>query len=199
MNQRVIHEITDFIFMDDSPQKCDLILVPGSAISAPVERAAELYRQGFAPYVMPSGKFFHLLNRFPAGEIDNPRYYGEYQTEFDYMKHILMENGVPEGAILREDRATNTVQNGQFSAEAIKAAGMTVKKAIICCKAFHARRAFLSYACFFPDTELLVCPVQTPGLGRDDWFLTDDGYQTVLGEIAKCGSYFQSMGDYLRK
>ena len=197
MNERVIQEITDFIFMEDAPQKCDLILIPGSAISAPAEGAAELYRQGFARYVMPSGKFFHLLDRFPAGEIDNPRYYGEYQTEFDYMKHILMANGVPESAILREDRATNTVQNGMFSAEAAAAAGLTVKKAVICCKGFHARRAYLSYACFFRDTELFVSPVQMPSLSRDDWFLSDEGYQTVLGEIAKCGSYFQSMRVYL--
>ena len=198
MNKRVIREITNFIFMEDAPQTCDLILIPGSAIAAPAERAAELYRQGYAPYVMPSGKFFHLLDRFPVEEIDNPRYYGKYQTEFDYMKYILMENGVPESAILREDRATNTVQNGMFSAEAAVEAGLTMKKAIICCKSFHARRAFLSYACFFKHTELLVSPVQIPGLSRDDWFLTDEGYQMILGEIAKCGSYFQSMGNHLR-
>ena len=199
MIRRAIEDMTNFIFMEDQPEKCDLILIPGTAKSATTVRAAELYRQGYAPYVMPSGRYSYTLGRFASEKIDNPRYLGDYETEFEYMKKILMDNGVPESAILKEDQATNTVQNAQFSAEVVRNAGLTVRKAIICCKAFHARRAYLSYACFFPETELLIIPTKTPGLGRDDWYLSEKGYQLVLTEIAKCGSYFQSMMDYIAR
>lgn len=199
MNERAIRDITEFIFMEDQPEKCDVILIPGAAKSLTTERAAELYHAGYAPYVLPSGRYSYKLGRFATEKIDNPRYLGEYETEFAFMKKILLLNGVPESAILREDQATNTVQNARFSADALRAAGITVRKAIISCKAFHARRAFLSYSCFFPGTELLMVPTKSPGLGRDDWFLSEKGYQLVMAEVSKCGSYFQSMGEYIRE
>lgn len=198
MNKRAIKDITDFIFMDDTLEKCDIILIPGTSKSAITEKAAELYRAGYAPYVMPSGLYSSSLGRFAAENIDNSRYAGEYATDFEYCKHILMENGVPESAILREDRATNSMENAMYSAQAVKDAGIEVKRAIICCQAFHARRAFLSYACHFGDTELIVVPTATQGSTKDDWFKSEKGYKKVLGEVAKCGVYFKEMGEMLR-
>lgn len=198
MNNRAIKDITNFIFMDDTPEKCDIILIPGTSKAATTEKAAELYCAGYAPYVMPSGLYSSSLGRFAAENIDNPQYVGEYATDFEYCKHILMENGVPESAILREDRATNSMENAMYSAQAVKDAGIEVKRAIICCQAFHARRAFLSYACHFDDTELIVVPIATQGITRDDWFKSEKGYKKVMGEVAKCGVYFKEMGERLR-
>lgn len=198
MNKRAIKDITDFIFMDDTPEKCDIILIPGTSKSAITEKAAELFRAGYAPYVMPSGLYSSSLGRFAAENIDNPRYTGEYATDFEYCKHILMKNGVPESAILREDRATNSMENAMYSAQAVKDAGIEVKRAIVCCQAFHARRAFLSYACHFGDTELIVVPTATQGITKDDWFKSEKGYKKVMGEVAKCGVYFKEMGEMLR-
>ena len=77
MNERAINDITNFIFMDDVPEKCDIILSPGTSKSTITEKAAELYRAGYAPYVMPSGLYSSSLGRFAAENIDNPRYAGE--------------------------------------------------------------------------------------------------------------------------
>ena len=198
MNPRAIRDITNFIFMEDAPQKCDIILIPGTSNSAITERAAELYRAGYAPFIMPSGKFSSSLGRFAAENIDNPRYAGDYATDFEYCKHILMANGVPESAILREDRATNSMENAIFSAQAAKDAGIVVKRAIICCQAFHARRAFLSYASHFGGAELIMVPTETQSITKDNWFQTEKGYRKVMGEVAKCGAYFKDMGDLFR-
>ena len=198
MNERAINDITNFIFMDDVPETCDIILIPGTSKSAITEKAAELYRAGYAPYVMPSGLYSSSLGRFAAENIDNPRYAGEYASDFEYFRHILMENGVPQSAILQEDRATNSMENAMFSAQAVKDAGIEVKRAIICCQAFHARRAFLSYACHFGEAELIVVPTATQGISKDDWFKSEKGFRKVLGEVAKCGAYFKEMGELLR-
>lgn len=198
MNNRAIQDISNFIFMEDSPKKCDIILIPGTSKSAITEKAGELYCLGFAPYVMPSGLYSSALGRFAAENIDNPRYAGEYATDFEYCKHILMENGVPESAILREDRATNSMENAMYSAQAAKNAGIEVKRAIICCQAFHARRAFLSYSCHFRGVELLVVPTATQGITRDDWYMSEKGYKKVMGEVAKCGAYFKELSEMLR-
>lgn len=198
MNKRAIQDITDFIFMEDTPQTCDVILIPGTSKSAITEKAAELYRAGYAPYVMPSGMYSSSLGRFASENIDNPRYAGEFATDFEYCKHILMENGVPERAILREDRATNSMENAMYSAQALKDMGIEVKRAIICCQAFHARRAFLSYACHFGDAELMVVPSATQGISSADWYKSEKGFKKVMGEVAKCGVYFKEMGEMLR-
>lgn len=157
-----------------------------------------MYCAGYAPYVLPSGLYSSSLRRFAVENIDNPRYAGEYAADFEYCKHILMENGVPEIAILREDQATNYMENAMYSARAVKNAGIEVKRAIICCQAFHARRAFMSYVCHFSDAELLVVPTTTQGIAKDDWYKSEKGYKKVMGEVAKCGVYFKEFGEMLR-
>ncbi len=190
MNERNIRDITAFIFMEDEPQKSDVILIPGTSQSAVTEKAAALYRAGFAPYVLPAGMYGGKRGSFAAEKIDNPRYTGEYATDFEYCRHILMENGVPEGAILREDRSANTMENAEFSARVLKEAGIPVRRAILCCQAFHARRAFMSYAKHFPGAGILVVPTETQGIRKEDWFLHEASYRRVMSEVYKCGAYF---------
>ncbi len=190
MNQRVIRDITNFIFMSDAPQRSDVIFIPGTSKSAITEKAAELYLAGYAQYVMPAGKWSGKWGRFASEKIDNPRYAGEYPTDFAYCRHILLENGVPERAILREDSSTHTGENAEFSAQVLRELGIQVRKAILCCQAFHARRAFMTYAKYFPDTEILVVPTDTQGIRREDWYLRESSYRRVMSELYKCGEYF---------
>ncbi len=190
MNQRAIRDISDFIFMNDAPQKSDILFVPGTSQSAVTEKAAGLYCAGYAKYVLPSGMYSGKRGKFAAEKIDDPRYAGDYATDFAYCRHILMVNGVPEAAILREDRSTNTMENAAYSAAVLKELGIKIERAILCCQAFHARRAFMSYARHFPDTEILVVPTDTQGIRREDWFLHEKSYQRVMSEVRKCGEYF---------
>ena len=190
MNQRAIRDISEFIFMKDAPQKSDIIFIPGTSQSAVTETAARLYCAGYARYVLPSGMYSGKRGKFASEKIDNTRYVGEYATDFAYCKHILMENGVPEAAILREDRSTHTGENAEFSASVLKELGLEVRRAILCCQAFHARRAFMTYAKHFPETEIIVVPTDTQGITREDWFLHEQSYRRVMSEVYKCGEYF---------
>ncbi len=190
MNQRVIRDITDFIFLKDAPQKSDIIFIPGTSQSAVTETAARLYCAGYAGYVLPSGMYSGKRGKFASEKIDKARYAGEYATDWAYCRHILLANGVPESAILREDRSTHTGENAEFSARVLKEAGIKVERAILCCQAFHARRAFMTYAKHFPDTEILVVPTDTQGITREDWYLQEKSYRRVMSEVCKCGEYF---------
>ena len=190
MNQRVSRDITDFIFMKDEPQKSDVIFIPGTSQSAVSETAAQLYCAGYAGYVIPSGMYSGKRGKFASEKIDKARYAGEYDTDWAYCKHILLANGVPESAILREDHSTHTGENAEFSAMVLKELGIKVERAILCCQAFHARRAFMTYAKHFPDTEILVVPTETQGIRRKDWYLQENSYRRVMSEVYKCGEYF---------
>lgn len=194
MNKRLIRDITDFIFMSDVPKKSDVIFIPGSSKSVICEKAAQLYKDGYARYCLPSGMYSSKYGRFASEFVDNPCYMGEYATEFDYCKQVLVENGVPENAILREDRATNSMENAEYSFEVLKDMGIKVTSGIICCQAFHARRAFMSYANYFCNAQLFVVPSVTQGIAGDDWYKTEHGYKKVMGEVEKCGMYFKDIG-----
>jgi len=47
--------ITEFMFFETGVEQSDLILIPGGSHPQLMERAAELYHQGIAPYILPSG------------------------------------------------------------------------------------------------------------------------------------------------
>ena len=132
----------------------------------------------------------HGKNRTIQEMLDNPKYDGAFTTDYAYCKHILLENGVPAQAILKEDRAMQSMENAAFSAQVLNDQGITPTRAILCCQAFHARRSFLSYSKFFPETEILVIPVSTQDIRREDWFMSKKSYQKVMSEVAKCGKYF---------
>ena len=193
MNTRTIRDITDFIFMQDPPAKCDIILIPGTSQSAVTETAATLYHAGFTKYVLPSGMYSSNMGRFARENIDNPRYDGNFRTDWEYCAHILTKNGVPLSAILREERATNSMENAEFSSAVLREAGIPVYSAILCCQAFHARRAYMSYGRFFPDTKLIVVPTNTQGIRADNWYRSEKSYRKVMSELAKCGAYFSDI------
>ncbi len=183
--------ITDFIFMEDEPQKADVIFVPGGNYPDAALHAAKLYSQGFAPYVLPSGRYSILKGRFERDA---------YETECDYLCDILRRSSVPEAAIIREEQATYTYENAVCSRKRTWELGISVRRAILCCQAFHARRSFMYYQEQFPDTEIIVCPVVTQGISRDTWYRTEHGIDTVLGEMERCGSQFHEiMRKYMEK
>ena len=186
----IIRDITKFIFCEDIPSHADIILIPGGGYPEIAERAAVLFREGFAPLVLPSGKYSVKKGFFPGALSKESQYGGDFDTEWEFLKHVLMQNGVPEEAILKEDCATYTYQNAIYSREVTDKAGLSIETAILCCQAFHARRSLSYYRLCFPETNFLVCPAITKGISRSTWFQTEDGVDTVLGELSKCGSQF---------
>lgn len=187
--ERYIRAVTDFIFVEDQPEKADVIFIPGSRKTEHAIRAAEMYRAGYAPYVLPSGRYATTYGCFRGvPERYRADYPDEYETEWAFLRAVLMKHGVPENAILREDQATYTWENATLSRDVLAKAGITPKTAILSCHAFHARRALMYYQAAMPETRFIVCPTATPGYTREDWFLTEKGRSRVLGEVQRLGS-----------
>ena len=188
-----IRDITDFIFLEDAPAPADVIFIPGNGHALPSELAAQLYTSGYAPYILPSGRYAIGTSGF-AGQKSGLRIYeGKFDTEWAFMRRILIENGVPEHAILREDEATYTYQNAIFSRRRTDEMGLTISRAIICCMPVHARRARMYYETLYPDAELLVCPAKGADVTRDNWTQSENGIDTVLGEMERCGGQFHAI------
>ena len=190
--------ITEFIFIEDRPQKSDIIFIPGSDYGCLAAHAAALYREGLAPYVMPSGKYSILSNGFCLPQdsskyLENKENLDSIQTECDYLSAVLMQNGVPASAVLPEPEASSTYENAIFSRRLLDKLGITIHTAILSCQAYHARRCLLYYQLLFPEVRFCVSPVITQGISRDNWFLDPDKIDKVLGEMERCGSQFHNI------
>lgn len=190
MNDKFLNQITEFIFVEDKPEKSDMIFIPGSGFPQLAEEAANLYHQGLAPYILPSGRYSVLNGRFAGVQEKKELYDGEYETEWEFLREALKKNQVPEEHILKEDQATYTYENAIYSRKVTDSMGMEIKKAILCCKPYHARRSLLYYQLLYPDTEFYVCPIQDSDVKRENWYLTEKGIRLVFGEVQRIGEQF---------
>ena len=87
-----------------------------------------------------------------------------YETEWDFLKDILVKEGVPRERILEERQATYTYENAIYSRQVTDRLGLMIRRAILCPQACHARRALLYYKVLYPETEFFVCPTVTLSL-----------------------------------
>ena len=192
---KFLRDITEFIFLEDLPEKADLIIVPGNTWPQPARRAAALYHEGMAPYIVVSGRYSKGQQTFAGAGCEGDRYKGAYMTEADFLTDVLIREGVPETAVLQERKAEFTLENARYIRKLLEEKKMTVKKALICCQAFHARRCRMYFEYVFQDTdvEFLMCPAVTQGISRCSWMESQKGLDTVLGELRRCGEQFAWM------
>ena len=137
---------------EDSPQADAIVLLGGGMGSNTnvypyaemwsgadrVWHAARLYKAGKAPIVIPTGV-------------------GERESTLP----LLRDLGVPESAVVIEDKARNTEENARF-VEQILAAKNTEDaktfKVLLVTSAWHMRRSVLMYRRYAPSLEIIPAP-----------------------------------------
>lgn len=199
MNQAFLKQITEFIFPEEEPENADIIFIPGSGFPQLAEEAAVLYHRGYAPWILPSGRYSILAGCFGGVQEKKELYEGIYETEWEFLKEVLLKNDVPKEAILKENQATYTYENAIYSRKVTDGLGMHIDRAILCCKPYHARRSLLYYQLLFPDTRFFVHPIKESSITRDNWYLTKKGTDIVLGEMERIGTQFHEIMREMRQ
>ena len=194
MTNRIITDISNFIFISDTPIKSDAIFLPGGSHPEQPEYAAELYKKGFAKWIVSSGGVSVKRDKWPGVRSKADVYNGDYKTDCEFFTDVLIKNGVPTEAIVGEDKSGHTRDNAFLSRKAVDEKSIEIKNAIIVCKAFHARRCLMLYQMAFPDVSFTVCPVSCYNITKDNWYKTEAGIDRVMGELARCGNQFT--GDF---
>ena len=191
---KIIDDISDFIFLQDEMQKADIIFIPGGSHPELGEYAAELWKQGFAPLIMPSGGVSIKTGKFGGVKSKKELYNKDYKTDCEFLVDVLMKNGVPESSIIWENASGYTKENAIFSRRIADENNLAIRKAILCCKSFHARRSLMCYQLAFPDTEFYIHPVpyyqDNILISKENWYKTEVGIKRVLGELQRCGNQF---------
>ena len=190
MDRRIIADISNFIFVSDKPEKADAIFLPGGSYPEQPEYAAQLYRQGYARWLIPAGGISVKRDNWPGVRSKADIYNGDYQSDCEFFTDVLVKNGVPVSAIIKENRSGHTRDNAFLSREAVDKRGVAIHTALIVCKAFHARRCLMLYQMAFPDVDIKVCPVHCYNITKDNWHDSETGIDRVLGELARCGNQF---------
>lgn len=190
MLNRIISDISDFIFVSDEPVKSDVIFLPGGTHPAQPEYAAELYHKGYAKYLIPSGGVSVKHDKWPGVKSKTDVYNGDYRSDCEFFTDVLIKNGVPADVIIGEDKSGHTRDNAFLSRRAVDEQGIEVSTAIIVCKAFHARRCLMLYQMAFPNVRIRGCPVHCYNITKDNWYKSNQGTDRVLGELTRCGNQF---------
>lgn len=189
MNQ-IISDISDFIFVSDTAKDADIIMVPGGSWPELPETAATLYREGFSKTILISGGISITTSKFPGPKTKSKVYTGDYKTEYEFYKDVLLKNDVPEEAIIGEDQSSFIRENGLYSRQLLDDKNISVSSALLVCKSVHARRTLMSYQAAFPSVEFTVIAVPGYDITKENWFLYEESISRVLGELARIGDQF---------
>ena len=170
LDKKQIQEITDYIFLEDRLERADAIFIPGCARPEHTEEAARVYKEGYAPLLLPSGGYTKVQGSFQGVSKEGQKYGADFACE-----------------------ATYTLENAEKTKLLLQKRGIHLKKAILCCKAHHARRSFLYYSMVFPEVEILIHPVVVDHISSEDWYKTEEGRKIVLGEFSRVGQQLLMM------
>jgi uncharacterized SAM-binding protein YcdF (DUF218 family) len=163
--------VIDFLFYEEAPVKVDVIVLL-SGDSYRMEKAAELYKAGYADKVL-------LTNALARGSTI------EYAESF----------GIPRDALLTENEATSTFENALYSKDILLEQGFD--SAIVVTSNYHMRRSKLAYDRVFRDTNIsfTYIPYHHEDITRDSW---GENKTTFKREYRKLiGGYFLYREGYL--
>ncbi|MFL5788177.1 MAG: YdcF family protein [Flavisolibacter sp.] len=141
-------KLWDYHHMNHVLQRSDCILVLGSHDLRVADRAVELYKKGLAPLIIFSGGLGNLtLNIWT-------------EPEADQLARIAINKGVPQDAILIENRSTNTGENILFTQQLLKDKGLDPESFIVVQKPYMERRSYATFKKYWPDKTVYVTSVQ---------------------------------------
>nr|WP_157629770.1 YdcF family protein [Clostridium cellulovorans] len=194
MKMKFIDDISDFIFLEDKIERSDIIFIPGGSHPELGEYAAELWKQGLSSLIMPSGGVSIKSGKFAGVKSKKDLYNKDYKSDCEFLVDVLITNGVAENSILWEDKSSWTKENATFSRKVADDSKLEIKKAILCCKSFHARRVLMCYQLAFPEVKFYIQPIPYYEgeilISKNSWYKTEVGINRVLGELQRCGNQF---------
>jgi len=158
----------DFWVVDDGPAPSDAIVVLGddNYNGDRASRAAALFKAGWAPRVVASGRGLR-----------------SYASVAELEQHDLAVDGVPQDAIVRFDhRAEDTREEALALRQLVFQRGW--KRILIVTSNYHTRRSRYIFARTLPSgTALRVVPAPDPEYDPERWWYTRRGVTIFSHEL----------------
>ena len=132
-----------FLCVDSGRVSADVIVLLGGGSHERPERAAELFKAQAASRIIISGEGDDEINR-----------------------QLLIQAGVPAGAIQLEGKSRTTRENAEFTVKLLRAE--KVRRVIIVTSWYHSRRALKCFEHFAPEIKFYSRPSYF-AFAREDW------------------------------
>ena len=140
--------IWDYLCLNVKPQKADVIVGFGNFNEDIPRRAAELYLQGYAPRILFTGG----LGRNTVGLLP--------ESEADRFARVAIGCGVPDEAIIREDKSTNTAENIIFTRKLLEDLNIPHDHILGVHQPFMERRITAAMGVYWPELNFSVTSPQ---------------------------------------
>lgn len=124
-------------------------------------KTAELFHRGVAPYIAVCGKWTL------ARDLQLPL---PPATEAEEMKKMLVEQGVPESRIIKEEESKDTIANAYFFKTKI-VIPHNFRNILVVCANYHVGRASFIFNKVFGDEYTIYFLSSPTGLMKDTVFL----------------------------
>lgn len=180
--QAAVHILWDYLCLHQTPKKADCIIGFGCYNEDVARRAAQLYRQGLAPLVLFTGGLGRNTSSMWT------------ESEASRFARVAVSEGVPESAILIEDRSTNSGENLIFSRRMLMDRGLSHPRIIGVQKPYMERRLCAAFPVYWPEAEVTVTSWQQTyeqylsGLSR--WGRTEeDTIHMIVGDFQRISVY----------
>lgn len=143
-----------------------IVVVSGGDNNARIQKAADLYKEGWATYILFSGAA-------AEGNVSNAL----------AMKRISVKKGIPASKILIEENSKTTVENAELSAPIIKGNGY--KKIILVTSPYHQRRTYELFKKELPDVKIINRSAVDDNWRKRGWWENTNARYLTLGELGK--------------
>ena len=140
--------IWDYLGMHQAPEKADCIVGFGNFNDNIARRAAQLYKEGYAPKVLFTGG----VGRNTDGLFTEP--------EAVRFARVAMECGVPEEDIILEPESTNTKENIEFTRKKLQELQLPHGKILGVHQPFMERRICAAMGVYWPGLDFIVTSPQ---------------------------------------
>ena len=140
--------IWDYLCLNEKPRKADVIVGFGNFNEDIPRRAAELYLQGYAPKILFTGG----LGRNTVGLLP--------ESEADRFARVAIGCGVPDEAIIREDKSTNTAENIIFTRKLLEDLNVPHDHILGVHQPFMERRITAAMGVYWPELNFSVTSPQ---------------------------------------
>lgn len=185
MEQRVLdltRILWDYMHLNQRVEPSDVIVGFGCYDEDIPKRCAELYREGYAPYVAFSGG----LGRNTAGIWT--------KTEAERFAAIAISEGVPEEKLILENKSTNSAENLLFTPKVLAEQGVKAEKIIAVHKPYMERRLWSAMQVYWPEVQAVYT---SPQVTLEEHIahaeaigMTDRGVvETIVGDIQRMELY----------
>jgi uncharacterized SAM-binding protein YcdF (DUF218 family) len=134
----------DYHRLGHTLEKADCIIALGSHDTRVAERAAEVFREAWAPLLVCSGHLGALTRAMWT------------RPEAEIFADVAVARGVPRDRVLTESRSTNTGENVDFSRLLLAERGLTPHRAIAVQKPYMERRTLATFARRWPELDVRV-------------------------------------------